>query len=85
MKELEGNEHWGQQATYSGAGSVQNLRETRSDTLAIIKELKEGLWIGRGTRYVSVDFTLYNANVNFFCVIKYVFTLCLENTNTTRY
>ena len=55
---------------YSGAGSVQNLRETAADTRDIIRELKEGLWIGRGTRYVTVDFTIYNANVNLFCVIK---------------
>ena len=70
MKELEGNEHWGLKATYSGAGSIQNLMEVRNESLAIIKELKEGLWVGRGTRYVGVDFTLYNANVNLFCVIK---------------
>ena len=70
MKELEGNSHWGMESTYSGAGSIQNLREMRNESLAIIKELKEGLWIGRGTRYISLDFTLYNANINLFCVVK---------------
>eukprot|EP00094_Tigriopus_californicus_P010741 TCALIF_10360-PA protein Name:"Similar to Pkd2l1 Polycystic kidney disease 2-like 1 protein (Mus musculus)" AED:0.18 eAED:0.18 QI:118/0.86/1/1/0.8/0.75/16/1264/740 len=70
VKELEGKLHWGMEATYSGAGSVQNLREKRNETQAILKELKEGLWIGRGTRYISLDFTLYNANINLFCVIK---------------
>ena len=70
MKELEGNSHWGHQATYSGAGSIQTLREKKEDTLDIIKELREGLWIGRGTRYIALDFTLYNANINMFCVIK---------------
>lgn len=70
VKELEGNSHWGMEATYSGAGSIQNLREKRNETEAILKELKEGLWIGRGTRYISLDFTLYNANINLFCVIK---------------
>lgn len=70
MRELEGNEHWGLQATYSGAGSVQHLRELRNESLAILKELKEGLWLSRGTRYVALDFTLYNANLNLFCVIK---------------
>ena len=38
----------------------------------ILRELKEGLWIKRGTRYISLDFQIYNANVNLFCVIKYV-------------
>ena len=70
VKELEGNSHWGMLATYSGAGSIQNLREMRNESLAIIRELKEGLWIGRGTRYISLDFTLYNANINLFCVVK---------------
>ncbi len=28
------------------------------------------MWIGRGTRYIVIDFTIYNANVNLFCVIK---------------
>ncbi len=34
------------------------------------RELQEGLWVGRPTRYVVIDFTFYNANVNLFCVIK---------------
>jgi hypothetical protein len=56
-------------ATYSGAGSIQDLKGEREVTKFILRELKEGLWIKRGTRYVSVDFTLYNANINYFCVI----------------
>ncbi len=37
MKELEGNSYYGREATYSGAGSVQYLRETKQDTLNILK------------------------------------------------
>ena len=55
---------------FSGAGSIQTLSLRRNETKLILRELKEGLWITRGTRYVSVDFTLYNANINLFCVIK---------------
>ena len=39
----------------------------------IIHELKEGLWVNRATRAVFIDFTVYNANVNLFCVIKLIF------------
>ena len=55
---------------YSGAGSIQTLALQKNVSKLIIRELKEGLWIKRGTRYVSLDFNLYNANVNLFCVVK---------------
>ena len=58
----------GEITTYSGAGSVQDLHSLKNESLAIIQELKEGLWIGRGTRFVGVDFTVYNANINLFCI-----------------
>lgn len=32
--------------------------------------LKQNLWIGRGTRVVFLDFTVYNGNINLFCQIK---------------
>jgi hypothetical protein len=34
---------------------------------------QELLWIDRGTRLVIADFTVYNANINLFCIVKYVF------------
>ena len=70
MKELEGYSWWGLLATYSGAGSIQPLSLVKDETKSKIRELKESIWIRRGTRYISLDFTLYNANVNLFCVIK---------------
>ena len=39
----------------------------------MIHELKESLWISRATRAVIVDFAVYNANVNLFCVVKLIF------------
>lgn len=60
----------GQISSYSGAGYAQTLHYLRNETEAIISELKEGLWITQGTRFVSIDFTVYNANINLFCVIK---------------
>ena len=38
-----------------------------------IEELKQNLWIEWGTRVVFVDFTVYNANMNMFAVVKLVF------------
>ena len=37
------------------------------------QELREYLWIDRSTRIVMVDFTVYNANINLFCVVKLAF------------
>ena len=62
-----------QVGTYSGGGATQNLNSLKNESALIIKELKEGLWIGRATRVVFVDFTVYNANINLFCVVKLVF------------
>ena len=60
----------GQIGSYSGAGYAQTLHYLKNETEAIIKELKQGMWVTQGTRFVSVDFTVYNANINLFCIVK---------------
>ena len=60
----------GQIGSYSGAGYAQNFHYLKNETQAIIAELKQGLWVTQGTRFISVDFTVYNANINLFCVAK---------------
>jgi len=69
-EELDGSSHWGFMATYGGGGYVQNLGLKKSESLAVIDELMQNLWLDRGTRAVFVDFTVYNANINLFCVIR---------------
>ena len=49
---------------------LKDLSSVRDETLEMLKELKEGLWISRATRFISIDFTVYNANINLFCIIK---------------
>ena len=66
--ETSGTAYSGEITEYSGAGSVQDLHSLKNESLAIVKELKEGLWIGRGTRFIAIDFTVYNANINLFCI-----------------
>ena len=62
--------HWGKIATYSGAGYYQDLHYLKNESVKIMQELKEGLWITQGTRFVTIDFTVYNVNINLFCVSK---------------
>ncbi|KAI5107961.1 polycystic kidney disease 2-like 1 protein, partial [Silurus meridionalis] len=70
--EMKGSSHWGLLSTYSGAGYYQDLALNKSDSAAVIEELKENLWLDHGTRAVFIDFTTYNANINLFCVIRLV-------------
>ena len=71
--ELEGSSHWGLLGvTYSGAGYYKDLNTTKSESKAVVTDLFDNLWIRRGTRAVFVDFTVYNANINLFCVVRYV-------------
>ncbi|CAL8144331.1 unnamed protein product [Orchesella dallaii] len=69
---LGGTTHWGRLATYSGGGAIQVLGSDEDETIQIMTELKNNLWISRATRVLFLDFTLYNANVNLFCIVKLV-------------
>ena len=62
----------GKIGTYGGDGYTQTLGYLKNDSQAIIAELKRGKWITQGTRFVSIDFTFYNANINLFCIVQYV-------------
>lgn len=71
-KDLNGSSHWGMIATYSGAGYYLDLSRTREETAAQVASLKKNGWLDRGTRATFIDFSVYNANINLFCVIRCV-------------
>lgn len=60
----------GKISTYGGGGFYLDLASNRNDSANLIEKLKENLWITRGTRAVFVDFSVYNANLNLFCICK---------------
>ncbi|XP_056113041.1 polycystic kidney disease 2-like 1 protein [Rhinichthys klamathensis goyatoka] len=70
--EMKGSNHWGILTTYSGAGYYQDLAKTKEESAAILNDLKDNLWLDRGTRVLFIDFSAYNANINLFCVIRLV-------------
>ncbi|XP_060697748.1 polycystin-2-like protein 1 [Hemiscyllium ocellatum] len=70
--ELGGSAHWGKLTVYGGGGYYQDLKTNMVESAAILQSLKENLWLDRGTRAVFIDFTVYNANINLFCVIRLV-------------
>lgn len=68
--DLNGRSQWGLISTYSGAGYYLDLSRNREEATAQIESLKSNLWLGRGTRAVFIDFTVYNANINLFCIVR---------------
>jgi len=73
-KDLNGGSFWGRMATYQGGGYTQLLGNNSAESKDILAKLKKNLWVDRGTRAVMIDFTVYNANINLFCIV----TLVLE-------
>ncbi|XP_073934629.1 polycystin-2-like protein 1 isoform X1 [Castor canadensis] len=70
--ELGGSSHWGRLTSYSGGGYYLDLPESRQASAEALRDLQEGLWLDRGTRVVFIDFSVYNANINLFCVLRLV-------------
>ncbi|XP_020646855.3 polycystin-2-like protein 1 [Pogona vitticeps] len=71
-EELDGSSHWGKLTSYSGGGYYIDLEMTRKESAEALQVLKENLWLDRGTRVVFIDFSVYNANINLFCVLRLV-------------
>uniref|UniRef100_UPI00398E4CF1 polycystin-1-like protein 2 n=1 Tax=Pristiophorus japonicus TaxID=55135 RepID=UPI00398E4CF1 len=65
---------WRKLAVYSGSGYAADLTTEKENASRIVKYLAESNWIDSYTRAIFIEFTVYNANVNLFCVI----TLTLE-------
>ncbi|XP_069096617.1 polycystin-2-like protein 1 isoform X2 [Pleurodeles waltl] len=69
---LGGSSHWGKITSYSGAGYYRDLEITKRQSAEALQTLKDNLWLDRGTRAVFIDFSVYNANINLFCVLRLV-------------
>eukprot|EP00069_Balaena_mysticetus_P022085 bmy_14125T0 len=70
--ELGGSSHWGRLTSYSGGGYYLDLPGSRQASAEALRDLQEGLWLDRGSRVVFIDFSVYNANINPFCVLRRV-------------
>ncbi|XP_078295351.1 polycystin-1-like protein 2 [Panthera onca] len=74
QSQRRGYPFWGKLTMYRGGGYVAPLGTDRRSTLRILQYLFDNTWLDSLTRAVFVEFTVYNANVNLFCII----TLTLE-------
>ncbi|XP_076994678.1 polycystin-2-like protein 2 isoform X2 [Tamandua tetradactyla] len=64
--------HWGFVGVYRNGGYIFTLSKLKSETKNKFINLRLNSWITRGTRVIFIDFSLYNANVNLFCIIRLV-------------
>ncbi|XP_013927399.1 PREDICTED: polycystic kidney disease 2-like 2 protein [Thamnophis sirtalis] len=62
--------HWGLIGLYNTGGFMFILSKSKNQSLHMVTFLKEHSWITRGTRVVFIDFSMYNANVNLFCIVR---------------
>uniref|UniRef100_K7G666 Polycystin 2 like 2, transient receptor potential cation channel n=1 Tax=Pelodiscus sinensis TaxID=13735 RepID=K7G666_PELSI len=64
--------HWGAIGLYSGGGFMFTLPKSKSESIRKLAFLRRNGWITRGTRVIFIDFSVYNANINLFCVVRLV-------------
>ncbi|XP_058496474.1 polycystin-2 [Solea solea] len=68
--DMNDSSYWGQVSKYGGGGYYQDLSRTREESLTQLRILKDHLWLDRGTRAVFLDFSVYNGNINLFCIAR---------------
>ncbi|NXA35063.1 PK1L2 protein, partial [Eudromia elegans] len=71
--QLRGHPVWGKLAIYRGGGYVIDLGTDPQNASRILQYLFTNVWLDTFTRAVFVEFTVYNANVNLFCIISLMF------------
>ncbi|XP_053722204.1 polycystic kidney disease protein 1-like 2 [Synchiropus splendidus] len=67
---------WGSVKLYRGGGFVVTLGPDLQNSSRTLQYLHESRWLDTYTQALFVEFTVYNANVNLFCIV----TLILETT-----
>ncbi|XP_054856225.1 polycystic kidney disease protein 1-like 2 [Eublepharis macularius] len=73
QSKLRGHSIWGKLAVYRGGGYVVHLGTDSRNASRILEYLFNNIWLDIFTRAVFVEFTVYNANVNLFCIISLMF------------
>ena len=68
--ELNGYPIWAVTTAYSGGGYVAELGYYPAKAAEVVEELALHHWIDRRTRAVSIEFTVYNAQVNLFSIVN---------------
>jgi hypothetical protein len=51
---------------------------SKDNPLPFIQELKANKWIDLQTRLITIEFTIYNGNINLFSQIKYDYLIFFQ-------
>ncbi|KAJ8340113.1 hypothetical protein SKAU_G00347460 [Synaphobranchus kaupii] len=71
---LRAHAAWGSVVLYRGGGFVADLGPDLESARSVLQYLFDNVWLDVYTRAVFVEFTVYNANINLFCIV----TLMME-------
>ncbi|XP_070940970.1 polycystin-1-like protein 3 isoform X4 [Macaca nemestrina] len=66
---LGGSPIQGEFATYSGGGYAVKLGRNSSTAARVLQHLEQRNWLDQRTKGLFVEFVVFNANVNLFCVV----------------
>nr|DBA16985.1 TPA: hypothetical protein GDO54_002506 [Pyxicephalus adspersus] len=73
QSKLRGHPTWGRLTTYRGGGYVVHLGSDKTTAHRVLQYLFNNVWLDDFTRALFVEFTIYNANVNLFCIVRLMF------------
>uniref|UniRef100_A0A3B4YES0 Polycystic kidney disease protein 1-like 2 n=1 Tax=Seriola lalandi dorsalis TaxID=1841481 RepID=A0A3B4YES0_SERLL len=71
--QLRAHPVWGKLVLYRGGGFVAELGPDLQNASSTIEYLFRNTWLDIYTRAFIVEFTVYNANVNLFCIVTLLF------------
>ncbi|XP_068186396.1 polycystin-1-like protein 2 [Antennarius striatus] len=63
---------WGKAALYRGGGFATELGPDLQNASSTLEYLLRNKWMDVYTRVIFVEFTVYNANVNLFCIVTFI-------------
>ncbi|KAF7216063.1 transcript variant X2 [Nothobranchius furzeri] len=72
QSELRNRPFWGRLETYRGGGYVADLGPNLLQARGTLDYLWNNKWLDEYTRAVFAEFTVYNANVNLFCIVTFL-------------
>ena len=67
-KDLDSMSYTAEIDTYGGGGYVYRIKGSSKEIRDNLKELQQQRWVNNHTRAIFLEFSVYNANVNLFCI-----------------